>query len=745
MPRNRDFKDDTGNIRAATPRTAPGALAGVTANQGSNRTARSTANPDRPFHNSSIPQPGARPGANPARPAAAFQAPTRGQAHANRHVVTSVPESEERPPAAASSFAARFGRAIVQHGIAAIPSALFHYQGSLDLSAQEVWFTSYVMCFKWDGNLPRVNLSQMEKRVGMGKRSLYRLKEQLCQAGYLKVFPVFADNGRQDSSAYDFSGLFEQIEQLILADPPRSNPIHTDEPDETDSDDEPAERDMSFMARFGRVIARYGIAAIPQAIFTYQAALGLRPQQVWFMAYIFSYQWKKALPYPSIVKMSARTGYSTVQLHEIKTSLVESGYLRLVPRSTKSGGRDSNAYDFSGLFDAIRAHLQRDHAQSKSSAARNENQTPAPTGRARPSRRRGRTAAQLSTRTSNLAEGDAELGYQGGSEFAGQGDAELIGEGGSELLWQGDSSFAYQSGSGLIEDSDSQLSWEGDVQLAEESDRPLSPHTSQRPPTKVTHSLRTRVTRDIQDVEYIQEEQIKRDDSNHISRNENMTQRTSPHSTASDPSSPYIVAVMDDFSSELNDPDHKISNATQALRIWQATGKSEQEFIQLVYEAKQLTRQYQGKNGSRGIENKMAYFFKVLRDLCGLRDAQAISAPQRSISDSTAREPGNASRNRHGMSRPDQATVSAISARQLWQAALAELQITIPAQSFQTWLRSTSIAGFHEDTVVVAVPSSFAKEWLEKRFSRQIAEALYNVLGYAVDVRFEVKPSEPVR
>jgi hypothetical protein len=186
------------------------------------------------------------------------------------------PSLEEKHPAAGSSFAARFGRAIVQHGIAAIPSALFHYQGSLDLSAQEVWFISYVMCFKWDENLPRVNLSQMEKHVGMGKRSLYRLKERLCEADYLTVFPVYTDNGRQESSAYDFSGLFAELERLILADPPKTNPIHTDDPDD-DSDEEPVDHDMSFLARFGRVIARYGVAAVPQAIFTYQAALGLRP------------------------------------------------------------------------------------------------------------------------------------------------------------------------------------------------------------------------------------------------------------------------------------------------------------------------------------------------------------------------------------------------------------------------------------------------------------------------------------
>jgi hypothetical protein len=243
------------------------------------------------------------------------------------------------------------------------------------------------MCFKWDENLPRVNLSQMEKRVGMGKRSLYRLKVRLCEASYLQMFPVYTENGRQDCSAYDFSGLFEQLERLILEDPPRANPIHTEDPDD-DNDEEPADHDMSFLARFGRVIARYGVAAVPQAIFSYQAALGLKPQQVWFIAYIFSYQWRKALPYPSIVKMSARTGYSTVQLHEIKASLVDLGYLHLVPRSTKYGGRDSNAYDFSGLFDALRAYLQRDSNQSKRATRSTAPLNPHPTAQPRPSRRR---------------------------------------------------------------------------------------------------------------------------------------------------------------------------------------------------------------------------------------------------------------------------------------------------------------------------------------------------------------------
>src|SRR5687767_4504044 len=81
-----------------------------------------------------------------------------------------------------------------------------------------------------------------------------------------------------------------------------------------------------------------------------------------------------------------------------------------------------------------------------------------------------------------------------------------------------------------------------------------------------------------------------------------------------------------------------------------------------------------------------------------------------------------------------------MNAKQVWQAALGELQVKVPGPSYQTWLKNTSIAAFEgNNVVVIAVPSNFAKEWLENRFSKLIAETLNNVLGYKVEVRFEVK------
>ena len=70
-----------------------------------------------------------------------------------------------------------------------------------------------------------------------------------------------------------------------------------------------------------------------------------------------------------------------------------------------------------------------------------------------------------------------------------------------------------------------------------------------------------------------------------------------------------------DFSRELGDAAHEAANVTQALRLWAQTQLDPQSCVNLLYEARRRTRQYQGRQGAGMIENRMAYFFRVLRDL----------------------------------------------------------------------------------------------------------------------------------
>jgi hypothetical protein len=103
------------------------------------------------------------------------------------------------------------------------------------------------------------------------------------------------------------------------------------------------------------------------------------------------------------------------------------------------------------------------------------------------------------------------------------------------------------------------------------------------------------------------------DDSNRAGR---VSQETTPPAMADPPPySPYIAGVILDHSRELGDATHGPANVTQALRLWQASGAGETAFVALLHEARRLVRVYQGKQGPGGIQNRMAYFFRVLADL----------------------------------------------------------------------------------------------------------------------------------
>ena len=168
-----------------------------------------------------------------------------------------------------------------------------------------------------------------------------------------------AESARSRGSKGDTNPISSLFDPSRASEPPHRNGHENGIEREHGIDDiERAQHDPSFVARYGRVLARYGVAAVPRALFTCSKELGMTPQQVWFVAYIFSYQWDTSLPYPSIVRMSAQTGYTAAYLHRIKTGLVERGSLRLIRRTKSDGGQDSNAYDFSPLLDEIRKLLK---------------------------------------------------------------------------------------------------------------------------------------------------------------------------------------------------------------------------------------------------------------------------------------------------------------------------------------------------------------------------------------------------
>ena len=60
----------------------------------------------------------------------------------------------------------------------------------------------------------------------------------------------------------------------------------------------------------------------------------------------------------------------------------------------------------------------------------------------------------------------------------------------------------------------------------------------------------------------------------------------------------------------------------------------------------------------------------------------------------------------------------------LWQAVLAQIQLEISQANFITWFRDTEICSKKDDEVIIQVPNSFAKEWLEQKYNRTILKFL---------------------
>ena len=77
-------------------------------------------------------------------------------------------------------------------------------------------------------------------------------------------------------------------------------------------------------------------------------------------------------------------------------------------------------------------------------------------------------------------------------------------------------------------------------------------------------------------------------------------------------------------------------------------------------------------------------------------------------------------------------------AKQVWRAALGELQVSLSPANYETWLRETRLVDVDDQQFRIAVPNGFAKDWLETRYRSLISQTLARVVGYSVQVEFVV-------
>lgn len=69
---------------------------------------------------------------------------------------------------------------------------------------------------------------------------------------------------------------------------------------------------------------------------------------------------------------------------------------------------------------------------------------------------------------------------------------------------------------------------------------------------------------------------------------------------------------------------------------------------------------------------------------------------------------------------------------EIWQAVLADFELKLSKANFTTWFRNTGIGQYENGQVLVCVPNTFTKSWLEKKYHPEIIKILERVTGKPV-------------
>lgn len=76
----------------------------------------------------------------------------------------------------------------------------------------------------------------------------------------------------------------------------------------------------------------------------------------------------------------------------------------------------------------------------------------------------------------------------------------------------------------------------------------------------------------------------------------------------------------------------------------------------------------------------------------------------------------------------------------IWQMALDDLALSMPAPTYETWVRDTSVLGYEDGEFVIGVPHAYARDWLQNRLRPQIKRILSRLLQRSIEVTFRVRP-----
>jgi chromosomal replication initiator protein len=77
----------------------------------------------------------------------------------------------------------------------------------------------------------------------------------------------------------------------------------------------------------------------------------------------------------------------------------------------------------------------------------------------------------------------------------------------------------------------------------------------------------------------------------------------------------------------------------------------------------------------------------------------------------------------------------------LWQAVLAQIQFHISPANFETWFKNTHILSKKGGTILIAVPNSFSREWIENKYHKLILTTLHGLNEEIKEAKYLVESS----
>ncbi len=76
---------------------------------------------------------------------------------------------------------------------------------------------------------------------------------------------------------------------------------------------------------------------------------------------------------------------------------------------------------------------------------------------------------------------------------------------------------------------------------------------------------------------------------------------------------------------------------------------------------------------------------------------------------------------------------------EIWQSVLAQIQLNISPANFTTWFKNTKVTSQKRGKVVISVPNSFVKEWLENKYNKEILKIIRTINPKIKNIEYIIK------